>query len=209
MSDDDELLARLHDALDHGLPDATDDGAAAFRSQVDAARVELGRQPVAAPIEPGRRALPTWLKVAAASALVVGALAFAFRITRSDDFGEVSGNIEYDGSLTDSAGGVGGSVTVTEIGIGRVVELHTDTLPILPTGEYYEVWFVGTGDAPQAPNRISAGTFHPDPEGRSDVRFAAAVNPALYPFIEITAEPGDGNPAPSAHVVLHAEIPTT
>ena len=60
--------------------------------------------------------------------------------------------------------------------------------------ELYEVWFVATDDSPATPHRISAGTFHPDPDGHSDVQFTAAVNPALFPIVEITAEPGDGNP---------------
>ena len=33
-------------------------------------------------------------------------------------------------------------LTVVRTGIGRVIELDTDELPILPVGEYYEVWFV-------------------------------------------------------------------
>ena len=70
------------------------------------------------------------------------------------------------------------------------------------------MWFVAADDSPDSPDRISAGTFHPDPSGRSDVRFAAAVNPELYPIVEITAEPGDGDPLPNGPVVLRAEIGT-
>jgi hypothetical protein len=95
---------------------------------------------------------------------------------------------------------------VARTGIGRVIELDTDELPILPTGEYYEVWFVAPGENDGAANRISAGTFHPDPDGRSSVRFAAAVDPAKFPTVEITAEPGDGNPAATGPVVLRTTI---
>ena len=77
-----------------------------------------------------------------------------------------------------------------------MITLRTDELPILPKGEYYELWFVGPGDTPAAPNRISAGTFHLDENGRSSVNLAAAVDPALYPVLSVTAEPGDGDPAP-------------
>ncbi|MGH9270747.1 MAG: anti-sigma factor, partial [Ilumatobacteraceae bacterium] len=73
-------------------------------------------------------------------------------------------------------------------------------------GDLYEVWFVGPGDAPDTPNRISAGTFHPDPDGRSQVTFAAAVDPALFPIVEITAEPGNGNPLPTGPVVLRVDV---
>jgi hypothetical protein len=74
-----------------------------------------------------------------------------------------------------------------------------EELPILPKGEYYELWF-------EAPGRkyISAGTFHPDEEGRSRVTFAAAVDPGLYPVLSVTAEPGDGNPARTGREVLRS-----
>ena len=73
-----------------------------------------------------------------------------------------------------------------------------------PKGESYELWFVGPGDSREEPNRISAGTFHPDPEGRSNVTFAAAVDPAKYPVLSVTAEPGDGDPRPSRREVLRS-----
>ncbi|WP_396154987.1 anti-sigma factor [Conexibacter sp. JD483] len=95
---------------------------------------------------------------------------------------------------------------IREIGIGRTVDLRTDALPLLPRGDYYEVWFVGPGDRPGRPNRISAGTFHPDRAGRSNVQLKAAVDPALYPTVEITAEPGDGNPAATGPEVMRAEV---
>jgi hypothetical protein len=94
------------------------------------------------------------------------------------------------------------SVEVRRAGIGRVVAFRSDSLPILPKGRYYELWFVGPGDSPGHPNRISAGTFHPDPYGRSHVRLAAAVDPARYPVLAVTAEPGDGDPRPSGTEVL-------
>jgi len=61
---------------------------------------------------------------------------------------------------------------------------------------------VGPGDRPGAPNRISAGTFHPDPEGRSRVIFHAAVNPRNYPGLAVTREPGDGDPAPTGEDIM-------
>ncbi len=96
---------------------------------------------------------------------------------------------------------------VTKTGIGRVIRFDTTKLPILPKGEYYELWFVGPGDSPSQPNRISAGTFHPDEHGRSRVTFAAAVDPAKYPVLSVTAEPGDGDPSPSGPDILRSTAP--
>ena len=101
-------------------------------------------------------------------------------------------------------GGATAEATVSKTGIGRVIDFRTGDLPILPKGEYYELWFVGPGDRPGRPDRISAGTFHPDEQGRSDVRFTAAVDPAEYPGLAVTAEPGDGDPAPSGPDVLRS-----
>ncbi len=97
------------------------------------------------------------------------------------------------------------SARVDMLGTGRVVSFDTDDLPILPKGEYYELWFIGPRDSREDPNRISAGTFHPDPQGRSQVRFHAAVDPTKYPVLSVTAEPGDGDPRPSDREVMRSQ----
>ena len=116
--------------------------------------------------------------------------------------GGQAGVLEIQTVLQAPAGPAAASVEVRKTGIGRVVTLESTSLPILPKGDYYELWFVGPGDRPGSPNRISAGTFHPDEDGRSFVRFAAAVDPVLYPVLTVTAEPGDGEPRPTGPEVL-------
>jgi hypothetical protein len=121
--------------------------------------------------------------------------------------GSIAGDIEYDGAMSGADGSPSDAhLRVVKTGIGRVVELDTNVLPILPTGHLYELWFVGPTDAPGDRDRISAGTFHPDADGHSAVRFAAAVDPTKYPLVVITAEPGDGDPAPSDPDVLRARL---
>jgi anti-sigma-K factor RskA len=150
--------------------------------------------------------LPRWswprrlaLVGTAAAALAVGVLG---GMLLDGDPG-LPGSRELDATLT-SPSGATATARVQMTGIGRVVEFRTDDLPILRKGEYYELWFVGSGDRRGKPNRISAGTFHPDEDGRSNVRFAAAVDPAKYPRLAVTAEPGDGNPRPSRPDVLRS-----
>ncbi len=203
--DDGRLTAMLRAALDDGPPSPPPDRIAALRSRAEAARARwAGGSSAVGARAPAARS--RWLAVAAAVvALALGfGVATAWFRTNDDD---VAGVVEYDGSMVGPDGAVDASIQVVATGIGRVVELRTDALPILPTGELYAVWFVAADDAPGTPHRISAGTFHPDPSGRSDVRFAAAVDPARYPIVEITAEPGGGNPLPTGPVVLRAEIP--
>ncbi len=142
--------------------------------------------------------------VTAAAAVVVATFALGTAVGRDDGGGPVTAGVvefQQDIVLGDDGGGVA-RVIGRRVGIGRVVEIRSDDLPILPKGEFYEVWFVADGDTPSAPNRISAGTFHPDGAGRTLVSLTAAVDPAKYPVLAITAEPGDGNPAPSATEVL-------
>ena len=113
--------------------------------------------------------------------------------------------LELETTLAAPAGGSArADVEVRKTGIGRVITLRSDSLPILPKGEYYEVWFAAPGDSPSRPDRISAGTFHPDEAGRTSVRLAAAVDPALFPVVIVTAEPGDGDPGPSGREVLRS-----
>lgn len=130
------------------------------------------------------------------AALVVTLLVLGTTILAGDSPGELEVETTLAGTNAEAR------VEVREIGEGRLISLQSDQLEVLPTGEYYEVWFVGPGDTPENPNRVSAGTFHPDPQGRTDIELFGAVNPEKLPRIEITAEPGDGDPSPSGDVVV-------
>jgi anti-sigma-K factor RskA len=116
------------------------------------------------------------------------------------------GAVEIDARLVaPRPGGPSGSVRVTELGIGRSVAIESDDLPELDNRrEFYEVWFVGPGDSRRRPNRVSAGTFHPDEAGRSDVRLTAAAVPRDYPVVSITREPRDGNPRRTGPEILRS-----
>lgn len=207
MTDDDTLLAdQLRASLRYDA-NPSDQQIAAFRQQVEArfaaegggvtrtadmtARTHIrrrlfGRKPVVAGT----------LALAACVLVVLG----VFVLQRE------TGTVEFDSVMTSPVDDAEAMVVVRAVGTGRIVEVRTDALPILPTGEYYEFWFVALDDRPGAPDRISAGTFHPDADGRSDVVMLAAVNPELYPRIEVTAEPGDGDPLPTGPIVLEATI---
>ncbi len=149
-----------------------------------------------APQAPVATSLPAFAGAAAVAATAVVAL-------MSLGGGE-AGSLELRTVLQAPIGPAAASVEVRETGIGRVIALESDSLPILPKGDYYELWFVAPDDRPIAPYRISAGTFHPDEDGRSRVRFTAAVDPALYPVLSVTAEPGDGDPRPTGPEVLRS-----
>lgn len=135
--------------------------------------------------------------LAAAAVLVTGAVV----ATRALDSGP-AGTLELTAQLRSSAGPArAATATVRATAAGRTIALRSDSLPILPAGEYYELWFVGPGDSPRSPNRISAGTFHPDARGHTDVTLHAAVDPALLRRLSVTAERADGDPAAGREVL--------
>lgn len=145
----------------------------------------------------GRIAVGVGLALVVAAAVFVGA-----RIGE----GAAPGELELTATLGAPAGdGRRATAEVRATDSGRVVSFESDDLPILPEGEYYEVWFVGSADSRLSPDRISAGTFHPDASGRSEVRFHAAVDPSKYPVVAVTAETGDGDPSPSRPDLLRSQ----
>lgn len=156
---------------------------------------------------------PSWLaprRVAAAGAaaavIAIAVLAGTRIAGEQEGAGGRPGTLEVAGTMVAPGGGAEtGEVRVRMVGIGRLISFRSSELRILPTGEYYELWFVGPGDSLESPNRISAGTFHPDERGRSRVEFTAAVDPAKYPILSVTAEPGDGNPARTGPEVLRLD----
>ena len=156
-----------------------------------------------AAVQPAPRRRPrrrlAWRPAAAFSLACLAALAVGLVTMRDRE-----APLEVVATLRGDAGTA--SIEVVKTGIGRVVRLDTSDLPILPTGDYYELWWVGPGDRRRSPDRISAGTFHPDDRGVSQVTFAAAVDPAEYPRLAVTAEPGDGDPSPHGPDLLRGRV---
>ena len=156
---------------------------------------EAGAVTMTRPSRAWRRPLAA---VGAGAAVAAAVLVLAVRA------GSPAGEPELQAVLAAPIGPARAAVDVRETGIGRVITFRSDSLPILPKGAYYELWFVGPGDRAGRRNRISAGTFHPDRQGRSDARFTAAVDPARFPVLSVTAEPGDGDPRPTGPEVLRS-----
>ncbi|MBC7517440.1 MAG: anti-sigma factor [Microbacteriaceae bacterium] len=211
MATNDEIVDRLRDALISVAPIEPRPADIARIRALAAARADRTSSggsfsPTA---EIVRAVLPLRSRRTAQVLAIAASLAAGFAIgsqVESVVIGNARAGItEFDQSIADASGG---SVTVEGClaGIGRIIDLSSSDLPILPKGRFYEVWFVGPGDTPQSQNRISAGTFHPDQAGKTRVVLTAAVDPRLYPTIVITAEPGDGNPAPSSTEVLRGQL---
>lgn len=198
-------------ALPELTPDLRDRTlAAVFASPAPAAQPEPAPEPAAAAEEgrprrsratrpDGRSRRRAWLQFGAVGSLTAAAAVAVVLLVTGGGSGP-DGKLELRAELRGPGGDA--TVEVRALGIGRAVAFDSGSLPILPRGEYYEVWFVGPGDSAARPNRVSAGTFHPDPDGRSHVTLKAAADPARLPVIEVTSEPGDGDPRASGTVVL-------
>ena len=94
------------------------------------------------------------------------------------------------------------AATVRVIPVGREVRLDIRRLRDPRPDGLYELWFVAPGDTRRRPDRVSAGTFHPDAAGRGTVRLLAAADPARFPDLSVTLEPADGNPRRTGPEVL-------
>ena len=203
MSDDDEQLElELRDALvgRPGDPRQSDVErlrrlAAQRASETDRERPGLLRGP----------RVPHWALGAAAAGVVIVSLVAGMRLGGGRGAGSTAGVTEFSARL-----GVAGQGSIDldgrKTGIGRVLRITSNDIPVLPTGEFYEVWFIAPDDTVAHPDRISAGTFHPDAKGHTDVSLTAAVDPSKYPVLAITAEAGDGNPAASTTEVTRGPL---
>jgi anti-sigma-K factor RskA/putative zinc finger protein len=78
--------------------------------------------------------------------------------------------------------------------VGREVVLDIDALRDPRPDGLYQLWFVAPDDTRRRPHRVSAGTFHPDADGRGEVRLLAAADPKVYPRLSITLQAADGDP---------------
>lgn len=186
------LGAELRQAFPVSDGGPTSEQVAALREHVAAAR---------RPRQRGR-----WRLLAAAAALLIAGAGIGVGATTwtsgDDDDLLARGSDEFVAELTGPAGArvdLEGAAAPE----GRIVTLRSDTLPVVPYEQYYELWFL-TDEG--EPTWVSAGTFHPDDEGNTVVVLHAAVDPSVVSEIRITREPRDGSPAPSDDVVAEGAV---
>ncbi|GAA1739340.1 anti-sigma factor [Aeromicrobium alkaliterrae] len=153
-----------------------------------------------------RPARGRWRLLVAAVALLVAGAGLgvgATAWTGGDDEDLLArGSAEFTAELT---GATGAEVDLEGAAApeGRIVTLRSDTLPVVPYEQFYELWFLTDEDGE---TWVSAGTFHPDEEGNTVVVLHAAVDPSVVTDVRITREPRDGNPAPSGDVVASGPV---
>jgi len=200
---DAELEQLLGEGLRRAFPAAdvqpAPEQVAAVRDHVAALRDQAG----STGREPARS---RWRLLAAAAALVVAGAGIGVGATTWVDADGsdllARGSDEFVSDLT-GPGGASVDLDGAAAPEGRIVTLRSDSLPVLPYEQYYELWFLTEEGGS---TWVSAGTFHPDEEGNTVVVLHAAVNPAVVTEVRITREPRDGNPAPSGDVVASGQV---
>lgn len=197
----DRIVSAISNQPDGAPADAAATTPAAPPSRDPASTRPGGRRDDPRPTGRPRHNQARWARpVATAVVAVVAIVAAVFGLR-----GGQPGVVELDTQLVAaSGGGASVDVVVRRLDTGRAVDVSSESLPILPDAGLYELWFVGPGDAATTPNRVSAGTFHPDEDGITQVVLHAAVVPDEYPIVVITAEPKDGDPAVNGPEVVRS-----
>lgn len=97
------------------------------------------------------------------------------------------------------------SGTVRPADGGWSVQLTADHLPEPGPGDFYQCWWVGAGNRPGHPSRVSAGTFTVGPSGTASVQMWTAANPDDFPKVEITLDSAT-QPGQPGRVVLSGTV---
>ena len=97
--------------------------------------------------------------------------------------------------MSDSQQAVGNA---TPVG-GDRLEVDVSGLPASQGGDRYELWLLNSPD-----DLVSLGSFRVGESGAASVQVPLPVPPEQFAFIDVSVEPGDGNPAHSGNSVLRA-----
>ena len=97
------------------------------------------------------------------------------------------------------------SGTIRQADSGWSVQLTAVHLPEPGSGQFYQCWWVGSGNGPGHPRLVSAGTFTAGPSGSAAVQLWTAADPDKFSTIEITLDSA-ARPGQPGRVVLSGTI---
>ncbi len=97
------------------------------------------------------------------------------------------------------------SGTVRQADSGWSVQLTALHLPALGSGQFYQCWWVGSGNGPGHPRLVSAGTFTVGTSGTATVQMWTAANPDDFSRVEITLDSA-AQPGQPGRVVLSGNV---
>jgi anti-sigma-K factor RskA len=87
-----------------------------------------------------------------------------------------------------------------ELGSNEATVRVTGLEPVA-RGDFYELWLLAGSS-----ELVSLGSFRVSASGEAEVRVPIAVDPGSFEFLDISREPGDGDPRHSKRSVLRAPL---
>jgi anti-sigma-K factor RskA len=164
-------------------------------------------EPTVAAARPKRRwwpAFPTLQPAvglaAAAALLVIGGIGGALIAGGgSSSPAAPDGRTVVLASLATSANPASGDAKI--IGNSREIALDLSDLPENHGGSYYGVWLLNTDGT-----MVSLGGVHIGMDGHAVLDAPIPVDASKYEFVDVSLEPGDGNPRHSGNSVLRGRI---
>jgi len=133
--------------------------------------------------------------VAAVAALALVALGAAGALIVGGDGGTAAGREVALAAVGDGPRGAHADARLRS----TAMQLTVSGLPRVGGGGFYEVWMMR-----DATHLVALGSFRVGADGRARVDLPVTADPRRFPVLDISREPGDGDPAHSGHSVLRS-----
>ena len=124
---------------------------------------------------------PTRMLALAASVIVIAGTAIGLLLSGGTPAETYALSLHAETGSSASASG-----TIRKTDSGWSVQLTAHHLPEPRPGQFYQCWWVGTGNRSGHPSQVSAGTFTVGPSGTASVQMSTAADPDDISGVEIT-----------------------
>jgi len=146
------------------------------------------------------RGWPTRMLALAAAVIVAAGLSLGLLLSGGTPAGSYALVLHSGPGLSASASG-----TVRQTASGWSVQLTALHLRALGSGQFYQCWWVGSGNRPGHPRLVSAGTFTVGTSGTATVQMSTAADPDDFSRVEITLDSA-AQPGQPGRVVLSGNV---
>lgn len=147
-----------------------------------------------------RVVLPVWGLAAATCVLLALAVAGGAALDGDGEGGATGPNASARAIVLEPVGGGDGASGRIELGADEAAVRVRGLRPVA-AGEYYELWLLSSPS-----DLVSLGSFRVSSAGDATLRVPVPVDPRAYRFLDVSHEPGDGDPRHSKRSVLRAPI---
>jgi Anti-sigma-K factor rskA len=146
------------------------------------------------------RGWSTRMLALAAGVIVAAGLSLGLLLSRGTPVESYALMLHPGAGLSASASG-----TVRQADGGWSVQLTAAHLPEPGPGQFYQCWWIGSGNQPGHPRLVSAGTFTVGTSGTATVQMSTAADPDDFSTVEITLD-SVAQPGQPGRVVLSGTV---